>query len=292
MQAAHQNHKNLRKHRNRQIQEPEDTQEQNEPQQKEELSTAVEPSTGSTTQRDTELTVLRNTITENNSMLGVSFLGYVSSEDDENAVREYINNSVLAQNYHFLKEASTVLLEGAELYVFVPANDNITITVYNAEPSEDGTRIERGNTPVYTGKAGETIVLRCNLSEIYSNVMISATDGTKTLEFQPIISLENGQMVHEQGCYDITVYGNDDLAVERAAERLLENAEIKAAIEKGKSLMYTGDMQNIDGMQCFVFALGTDNEDQFVREEYYAVSDNLIYAYYPEQDSWEILGLE
>ena len=40
-----------------------------------------------------------------------------------------------------------------------------------------------------------------------------------------------------------------------------------------------------------VFALGTNHDDAFVQERQYAVSDNMIYIYDAEKDTWEILGL-
>ena len=57
-------------------------------------------------------------------------------------------------------------------------------------------------------------------------------------------------------------------------------------------IMYTGDTQMIEGRVCLLFVLGTDREEQFVRERYYGVCDNLIYAYDVVNDTWVILGAE
>ena len=54
--------------------------------------------------------------------------------------------------------------------------------------------------------------------------------------------------------------------------------------------MYTGNTQMIEGRTCLLFALGTDKEDQFVRERYYGVCDNLIYVYDAVSDTWAVLG--
>lgn len=46
-----------------------------------------------------------------------------------------------------------------------------------------------------------------------------------------------------------------------------------------------GETEVIEGKPCMVFALGTDRDDQFVRERYYAVCDNLVYSYDAEGDA-------
>ena len=241
----------------------------------------------------TELDFLRSSIGEKDCVLGVGFLGYIDSESDEKAVREYVTGSTLAKAYPFLRDCDPVLLEGAELYAFVPANKDITVTVYRAELSEDGSYMDHKDSPLHTGESGEPVVLRCNLSEIYANVLISVTDGTNTLEFRPMISLKDGRVVQEQGCYDFSVYENDeDKSAEIAYERLAETDEVRNALQCGMKLLYTGDTQTIEGHPCLLFALGTDHEDQFVREQLYAVSDQLIYAYFPEADRWEPLAAE
>ena len=52
----------------------------------------------------------------------------------------------------------------------------------------------------------------------------------------------------------------------------------------------TGNTQWIEGRPCLLFALGTDSEDQFVRERYYGVCDNLVYSYDAISDTWSTVG--
>ena len=56
------------------------------------------------------------------------------------------------------------------------------------------------------------------------------------------------------------------------------------------SLLYTNDIQEINGVPFMIFAVGTNTDDQFVREKLYAISDNLIYTYDVLNDSWHTLG--
>ena len=44
------------------------------------------------------------------------------------------------------------------------------------------------------------------------------------------------------------------------------------------------------GRNCPVFVLGTDHEDHFTKEHYYAVGDNVVYYYDPSGDAWLLLG--
>lgn len=246
----------------------------------------------STTQTEvTALDRLQSSIAEQNAMLGVAFFGYVDSESDEKAVRQFVNDSALASAYPFLKELDEVVIEGSELYVFVPAGKNAVITVYYAEISEDGSYIDRKDSPLYTGDAGEAVVVRCNLSEIYSNVLISVKDGTNTLEYHPMLSMKDGHVATESGCYDFTDYEmTEEELAQNASDLLTATDEVRDALERGMKLLYTGDIQVIDGQQCLLFALGTEHEEQFVREQLYAVSDDQIYAYSAVTDSWEPLS--
>lgn len=248
----------------------------------------TENPTSGTQPETSALDRLQGSIAENNCMLGVGFFGYVNSETDESAVCEFAANSALTKAYPFLADCTPILTEGAELYALVPANSNTAVTIYPAEISEDGSYIDRKDVPIYTGKPGEAVVLRCNLSEIHANVLIAVTDGKNTLEFHPTISLENGRMVQENGCYDFSVYEKNP--IETARERLLATDEVQDALQRGMKLLYTGDAQTIEGQDFPIFALGTDRDDQFVREQLYAVSDDLIYTYSAIIDSWEALG--
>lgn len=246
-----------------------------------------------TEKEETLLLGLRNSIRENNCMLGVAFIGYVNSEGTEEDVHDYLANSACAKAYPFLTDYDAVLHEGAELYAFVPANEEYQITVYGAGVTENGEYEDYKETPICQGKPGEIIVLRCNLSEIYSNVLVCVTDGDAMLEYRPMLSMMDGRLAQAEACYDFTVYDSDGQQNEDthpAYVLLLENDEIKYYINKGMVLTYTGDTQTIDGHQCIVFALATEHEDKLVRERYYAVFENTIYSFDSQKNEWSVLG--
>lgn len=137
-------------------------------------------------------------------------------------------------------------------------------------------------------KPGEALVLRCNFSEIYSNVLVSVTDGGGAIDFHPSISLMDGHLAELAGVYDFSVYEEtpDERSVEIATEILLEYGEVRQGLENGMKLMYTGESEIINGGSCMLFVLGTDNGEQFVQEQLYGVCDNLIYIYDVFTDTW------
>lgn len=241
-----------------------------------------------------ELDNLRKSITENDCTVGIGFFGYIYSESDEEMIRECVSDSTLAKKYPFLKELKAAVFEGTELYAFVPASKDAVITVYRSEMSEEGTYIDHKDKPDYVAKPGEALILRCNLSEIYSNVLISVTDGDNVLEFHPMLSMKDGHVSTENGCFDFSVYENkDDNESEllgAAFELLTGTDEVNYALEHGMKLIYTGDTETVNGSDCFIFSLGTEHEEQFVREQLYAVSKDTVYVFYTETGEWQILG--
>ena len=246
----------------------------------------------STTAKDPALTALQQKINYNSKGAGVAFIGYVDSESSEVDLRAYYAGSETGKAYPGLVYAPLYMAEGQELYAIVPPCAAGRITVYASAMNENGQYADDREHPLHSGKPGEPLLLRCNLSEIYSNVLISATDGGGAILYRPSISLENGHLAAEQSVYDFSIYEEtpDERSVQIATEILLEADEVKDAIEHGMKIMYTGDTQMIEGRTCLLFALGTDSEDQFVRERYYGVYDNLIYVYDTVSDTWAVLG--
>ena len=162
--------------------------------------------------------------------------------------------------------------------------------------TEDGEYSDDKSVPLYTGKTGETVLLRCNLSEIYSNVLITVTDGGTAMDFRPALSMEDGRLPEITGVYDFSVYSTytdapEEYSVEIAMAILCDTDEIKAAMKRGMKVLYTGETQVIEGRTCLLFALGTDHDEHFVRECYYGVCGNLIYAYDAVNDTWTLHGM-
>ena len=231
---------------------------------------------------------LQKKIAQSGSAVAVAFIGYVDSESSEVDLRAYVAGSETGKEYPSLSSAPLYMAEGQELYAIIPPNDKGTIIVYPSMITEDGEYADDKSNPLHVGEPGEPLLLRCNLSEIYSNVLIAATDGGGAMDFRPSLSMENGHLQEIAGVYDFSTYEEvpDERSIQIATELLLETEEVKQAVMQGMKVMYTGDTQWIEGRPCLLFALGTDSEEQFVRERYYGVCDNLVYRYDAISDTW------
>lgn len=249
-------------------------------------STVKDPDDKNT--EESAFAALQKEIAQSGSAVAVAFIGYVDSESSEADLRAYVAGSETGKEYPSLSSAPLYMAEGQELYAIIPPNDKGTIIVYPSMITEDGEYADDKNNPLHVGEPGEPLLLRCNLSEIYSNVLIAATDGGGAMDFRPSLSMENGHLQEIAGVYDFSTYEEvpDERSIQIATELLLETEEVKQAVMQGMKVMYTGDTQWIEGRPCLLFALGTDSEEQFVRERYYGVCDNLVYRYDAISDTW------
>ena len=259
-----------------------------------------------TAQESPELASLRESITGSGADIGVAYLGYAGDVDSMEEAAALLKGDAYAESYPFLLELpddAFVDAGGEELYAFVPASSGDALTVTAAEATERGDYKLTG-APLKTGAAGEVLLVRCNVSDLCSNVCVEAAGE----RFYPALSLMDGSVYMEGEYFDFTLYealwdfdgsggengewllSDDETSLRVAQEILCETDEVRYYLDLGMSVQYTGGHEVVDGRECWVFALGTEQDDQFVRERYYAVSDNLIYAYDALSDTWTALG--
>ena len=255
-------------------------------------------SSETTMQNDTDLSKLQKTILDNKEAVGIAYIGYVGHEANEKEVLNFVKNSQYADKYDFLCESPLVNAGGAELYAVVIADVKYSASVYRAEITDNGEYSVKTDDALYnySGNGIDYFLLRCNESEIHSNVSLYFKKGNDSFSVFPMLSGMDGHLVAEK-FYDFSVYTDyvnnsepEDRNVEIAREILSESQEVQYYINIGMSVQYTGEIREIDGRPCWIFALGTDRDDQFVRERYYGVCDNLIYFYDTLNDKWEVLG--
>jgi hypothetical protein len=219
-----------------------------------------------------DLQPLQDAINHQNCVLGTAYLGSYNDGVSD----------AYAEAYPFLLSATLVDAGGDELYAFVPASNNTALTVCSAEITADGTY--RNTETLCQGKKGEVLLVRCNVSDLSSNVCIAAQGKS----FHPTLSLMDGGLAIEDGCFDFTL--EDDPDIRMATNLLCEAAEVQQDLSCGMTVQYTGEKQVVDGRECWLFVLGTEHDGQFVRKRYYAVCDNLIYKYDAVTDRWTSLG--
>ena len=244
------------------------------------------------------LAILRDIIRENEYQVGMAFLGYTYETAEASDILEYTKMEEVAAAYPFLQEGTVVDAGGYEIYAIVPGCD-CKISVYPTQITEDGEYLDDLNAPYYIGQEDEIIILRCNMSEIHSNVMVSVQKQNMSVQYHPMVSLKDGHLATEAYCYDFSIYhdweeyhSEDDssLDINIAREVLSQTDEVRYYLGLGMSLWYTGTEEYIEGRNCPVFVLGTDHEDYFTKENYYAVGDNVVYYYDVTGDAWLLLG--
>ena len=208
-----------------------------------------------TAQNDTDLSRLQKTILDNNESVGVAYIGYVGYEANEQEVYRFLDNSQYADKYDFLCGSPLVNVGGAELYAVVIADTKYSVSVYRAEITDNGEySVNTDNTLYnYNGNGIDYFLLRCNESEIHSNVSLSLKKGNDSFSVFPMLSGMDGQLVDGK-YYDFSIYSNyggsgesEDKNVAIAREILLESQEVQYYISMGMSVQYTGQIDEIEG---------------------------------------------
>ncbi len=264
------------------------------------------------------LAAFQNDLKEEVYQTGIAFLGYIGEGVPVQDILDYTKQADYLEAYPFLQNGTVVDAGGYEVYAIVPGS-GWSINIYPSEMTEDAEYRDNLETPYYKGAPDEIIILRCNISEIYSNVMVSATEENMSVIYRPAISLRDGHLAEENHCYDFSIYYYDEeygeyenyesdadfeeyeeyednqtednrTDVQIAYDLLCGTDEVSYYLGLGMSLRYTESKEVIDGRECMVFVLGTDHEEHFVSEHYYAVHDNLVYYYDVLNDQWNILG--
>lgn len=180
-----------------------DSKEKNE--EAENQKPVVNVGTDNPKKEESVLTRLRDNMKTCDCGVGIAFLGYVDTCGNGEEIKEYVEGCAVAEEYPFLTTCEPVVYEGEELYAFVTAEKDDVITIYPAGFTEEGEYKDDKDTVIYQGNPGESVILRCNLSEIFANVLITVTNGDKNLEFHPMLSMKDGSVALEEGCYDFSI---------------------------------------------------------------------------------------
>jgi len=162
------------------------------------------------------LAEFRKVISEKNALCGVAFLG--TTPDDFGELSEYLKEQSYYDDFLFLDdltEEDFVSEEGQELYVVIPRDESITVTVsqYVIDLSED--YWEGVGEELLKSEDGKPVLVRGNISDIMSNLHITVVqDGSEQMvEYRPCLSLRDGMISRPpmQIC-DLTPYSEMDIS--------------------------------------------------------------------------------
>mgnify|MGYP002515841426 CR=1 FL=1 len=242
---------------------------------------------------------IRKQIKSKNKNVGIAYIGYAKKRKTKKQLRAAVKNSNLAFVCPFLSEVpleNYAFAGGGELFALVPQNNKVSFALYKSTVAKNG-KYKNAKKPFYTGKPGEIVILCCNPSDLYSNVLIvakGAAKNGKALSFRPFISLKTGKLTRSKKYYDFSLYEDQnvtDINIQICYEILFGYDEVRYYMNRGMSVVYLNKKQKINGRPCWIFAAGTNKNDQFVTEQLYGVCDNLVYAYDAVSDSWKALGM-
>ena len=149
----------------------------------------------------------RSELKENNSFCGIAYIGYAENMDYRDAdpkLNDLFMSSGAVDKFRFLAQlpenyyAQTHL--GTQLFLVIPKDPEaqVVVTEYDFTSDKETSRI-------YSSYNGSPFLLKCNYSDVSSDVRISITDneGVHTT-FSPFISLKDG--TPETDCKDVVVF--------------------------------------------------------------------------------------
>ena len=150
----------------------------------------------------TELTAVRARLRSEGSVLGAAYLDYAGGTEPEEDGTDWLRGSPYLMDMPFLADSPVVEGEGSEWYALIPAGAEDCIRIWRADLAEDGTIHPAEDVPSYEGGPGEPVLLRCNVSDLWSNVLIETAGQT----FQPFLSLKDGRLDMGPEVCDLTRY--------------------------------------------------------------------------------------
>ena len=156
--------------------------------------------------RDSLEKYFRGELKSKGAELGVAYIGCAGNYAGEYLIDVFEETKKEFEDLKFMGELGkchTVKQPGEEVYVLVPADEKYVISVYEQDWGDYDPDVypKRGEL-LYKAAPGEVVVVRCNQSDIVSNVEISMDMNGKEFVYSPNMSLEDGSLVTDDGVFD------------------------------------------------------------------------------------------
>ena len=137
----------------------------------------------------------REFVRENQAAVGVAFLGYTADYEMSGKQEQLRLSFPYLEN---LPAGQTVEYSGDEWYLIVPESDDWSITMNACSWTDDFSSVVK-EKELFREENGLPIVLRCNLSDLHANVVITAQNGKERYTWCP-----------EYNYYAGEVFGNEN----------------------------------------------------------------------------------
>lgn len=125
-------------------------------------------------------------------LYAAAYLGYQEAEDFDYYAEKYLDTA----------DIPTYTVSDGDLYLVIPRYDGMTMSLYvnDVETSQSSLREEVADVGAF--------IVRCNVSDVFSDATIALTYNGDRAEFTPFISLENGEPQLGERGLDITKPGD------------------------------------------------------------------------------------
>lgn len=124
---------------------------------------------------------------EDNQLYAVAYLGYITIEDMDYYLENYLDEEEIP-NYYF---------SGDEYYLIIPRHEDMEVRLYRNDLATMGKTLEQ------ECESGKPFIVQCNVSDIFPDVTVELTHNGETVEFSPYISLKDGSV--QVGEYGVNI---------------------------------------------------------------------------------------
>ena len=151
--------------------------------------------------------------------MAAAYLGYADDNSPfRDQVRTLLKNGKYEEQYSFLTDVpkdNYISYNGEEVYAIVPQSTQYAMKVESFDWDENANAMVRDT--LYISQKASPVILKCNLSELSYNVVITLTKGTETFSYSPSLSLMDGALyaynLDGMEIYDFTLYDNLEIPV-------------------------------------------------------------------------------
>ncbi len=140
---------------------------------------------------ETDMQSVEEVIQGTDYVFAVCYVGYTTNDIDSAFLSLQSRYPLIS----LIPKERWVETEGGEVYCIIPKDKNATVTVNELVFDDTSETFYRVEKVLYRSEKGEPILIRGNISDIFSNIQVVVTDSDNSVTYSPCLSLENGELL-------------------------------------------------------------------------------------------------
>ncbi|MGN0689297.1 MAG: hypothetical protein ACI4KH_02630 [Oscillospiraceae bacterium] len=140
---------------------------------------------------ETDMQSVEEVIQGTDYVFAVCYAGYTTNDIDS----AFLNLQSRYPLISLIPKERWVETDGGEVYCIIPKDKNATVTVNELVFDDTSETFYRIDKVLYSSEKGEPILIRGNISDIFSNIQVVVTDSGNSVTYSPCLSLENGELL-------------------------------------------------------------------------------------------------